>query len=101
MRIERHRHSRRSALFGASPYTLDDFQMTAVHAVEVAEREDGLVPAGRPWIIWIVDDLHQRSISKVRPSYANSTPLGRRAQVAACGRSWHMCVNSARCGARR
>ena len=71
MRIERHRHGRRPTLFGAPPHALDDFQVTAVHAVEIAEREDRLMPPRRPWIIRIVNDLHQRSISKVRPSYAN------------------------------
>ena len=71
MRIERHRDGRRPTLFGAAPHPLDDLQMTAVHAVEIPEGEHRLVPPRGPWIIWIVDDLHHRSISKVRPSYAN------------------------------
>ncbi len=68
------------------------FKMTAMHPIEIAERKYGLMPAGRPRIVWIVNDLHYRAISKVRPSYANSTPAGSRAQVAACGKSWHMWV---------
>ena len=76
MRIERHRHRRRAALFGAPAHALDDFQVTAVHAVEIAEREHRLMPPRRPWIVRIVNDLHQRSISKVRPSYANCTAGG-------------------------
>ena len=87
MRIEGHRDRCRAALFRAAPHALDDLQMTTVHAVEIAEREDGLVPADRPGIIWVVDDVHQRSISKVRPSYANCTSSGRRAHVSACRRS--------------
>ena len=71
MRIERHRHRRGSTLFGPAPYALDDFQVTPMHAVEITEGEYRLMPPRRPWIIRIVNDLHQRSISKVRPSYAN------------------------------
>ena len=71
MRIERHRHRRRSTLFGPAPHALDDFQVATMHAVEIAEGEYRLMPPRRPWIIRIVNDLHQRSISKVRPSYAN------------------------------
>ena len=92
VRIEGHRDGRRAALFGSPTHSLDDLQMTAMHPIEIAERQSRLMPAGRPRIIWIVNDLHYRAISKVRPSYANSTPAGSHAQVAACGRSWHMWV---------
>ena len=45
MRIEGHRHGRRAALLGAAPHALDDLQMTAVHPVEIAERQHRLMPA--------------------------------------------------------
>jgi outer membrane protein OmpA-like peptidoglycan-associated protein len=44
VRIERHRHRRAAVLGRAAPHALDDLEMAAMEAVEVAER-DGLLPS--------------------------------------------------------
>ena len=97
MRIERHRHRRAAVLDGAALHALDDLEMSAMQAVEVAEREHRMHEPGRPRIIGKVQDLHagydaSTAASSTRPSYASSTPAGRRALVSACPRSWAMWV---------
>ena len=61
MRIEGQGGRGGVALVGAAPHLLDDPGVPAVHAVEVAEREDRLLPAGGPWVVRIVNDIHARS----------------------------------------
>ena len=75
-----------------------------MQAVEVAEREHRMHQPGRPRIIGKVQDVHagydaSTMASSTRPSYASSTPAGRRALVWACPRSCAMCVKYARRGA--
>src|ERR1700674_799970 len=111
MRIERHRDGDAATLFSAATHALDNLQMSAVHTVEIAQSQHGLVPAWRPLIVGKVNDVHvftrggpsprsdsrrlrgpivprrsricyAMSISNARPSYANSTPAGSRAHVA-------------------
>src|SRR4051812_46763810 len=101
MRLEGHRDGGSVAFVGDPPHALDDLQVAPVHAVEVAQCEHRVHPRLGPRIVRIMYDVHYKLISNERPSYANSTPGGMRAQVAACGRSWHMCVKYARDGPSR
>ena len=77
-----------AVLDGAALHALDDLEMSAMQAVEVAEREHRMHEPGRPRIVGKVQDLHagydaSTMASSTRPSYASSTPAGRRALV--CG----------------
>ena len=45
-------------LGGAAPDALDNLEMSAVKAVEIAEREHGMHEPRRPRIIWKMQDLH-------------------------------------------
>ena len=58
MRIERHRERRAAALAGALPHAVNNLHVAAVQAVEVAQRQDRLVPARRPRVIGKGDDIH-------------------------------------------
>src|SRR5262245_13986450 len=104
MGVERHRHRGATVLECTAPHPLDDLEMSAMQAVEVAEREHRMHQPGRPRIIGKVQDVHagydaSTMASSTRPSYASSTPAGRRAFVSACPRSCAMCVKYARRGA--
>jgi hypothetical protein len=45
-------------LDGAALHALDDFQVSAMQTVEVAESEHGMRQPRRARIVWKVDDLH-------------------------------------------
>ena len=47
MRIERHRGGRAGTFAGAAPHAIDDLHVPAMQTVEVAQRNDGLMPAER------------------------------------------------------
>ena len=85
VRIEGHRHGDAAVLDGAALHALDDLEMSAVQAVEVAEREHGMHEPRRPRIVGKMQDLHagydaSTRASSTRPSYASSTPA-RQARV--------------------
>jgi hypothetical protein len=58
MRIERHHQRRGGALGRHAAHALDDLDVTAMQAVEVAQRQDGMLPARRTTIVGKVDDVH-------------------------------------------
>ena len=70
MRIERQHHAGAGAFGGAALDALDDLDVAAMQAVEVAEREHRRAPPERPRILRIVDDVHcyATSMSNVMPS---------------------------------
>src|SRR5204862_3818536 len=83
MRVEGHRHRGAAMLGGAATDALDDLEMSAMKAVEVAEGEHGM-DQPRGWrVVWKVKNLHayatSTSMSSTRPSYASCTPSGSRA----------------------
>jgi hypothetical protein len=61
--VEGHRGRRAATLARAAAHAVDDLRVAAVQAVEVAQREHGIVPAGRR-VFRIMGD-HR---SSVRPS---------------------------------
>ena len=97
---------------------IEDLPMAAMHAVEVAERQHRMHPARRARIVRKVDDVHDdamtadtrhearsslralRSLRHVdlqhQPIISQLHTARQRAQVAACGRSWQMCVKYVR-----
>jgi len=66
MRVERHHDRGRAAFAGDADEAVEDLAVTAVHAVEIPEREDRLLPARRPHIVGKVNDIHQCA-SPLRP----------------------------------
>src|SRR6185436_13603190 len=106
MRIEGHGHRGAAMLGCAAPHAFDDLEVAAVKAVEVAEREHGMHEPRRPRVVGKVKYFHagyeaSTSMSSTRPSYASSTPAGRRALVSACPRSCDIWVKYARRGPMR
>ena len=70
--------------------------VAAVQAVEVAEGQHRAHPARRPRVVGKVGDVHHcgsgrwtgaTSTSSTSPSWARAMPVGRLAEVSACGRS--------------
>jgi hypothetical protein len=57
MRIEGHGDRRRPPLLRTPAHALDDLQVPAMHAVEIAQRQHGLVPS-RPLIVGVMNDIH-------------------------------------------
>ena len=108
MRIEGQHHAGAAALGGAALDALDDLDVAAMQAVEVAERQHRLMPARAARIVGKVDDLHVSSSvrydhtvdmrARERPRrchaahHRRAPPGGSAALVAACGRSWQMWV---------
>ena len=114
--IEGQDERRAAALGGDAADALDDLGVTAVQAVEVAERQHGLVPARRARIIGKPGDFHWRGSYQCRGARVAGAAVadgstsdvhverqavvgqldagGSVALVAACGRSWQMCVKS-------
>ena len=61
---------------GAAPDALDDLEMSAVKAVEVAEREHGMHKPRRARVVWKMQDLHE-SYWYVVPKSGLAAPLSR------------------------
>jgi hypothetical protein len=59
MRIERHDDGGGAPLIRRTPDAVENLPVTAVHAVEVAEREDGLRPARRALIVRKMNNVHR------------------------------------------
>jgi hypothetical protein len=59
MRIEGHHHRRGAVFAGAALHPLENLAVAAMHAVEVAEREHGMIPARRSCVLRKMDDVHQ------------------------------------------
>ena len=88
------------ALGGAPADALDDLQVPAVEAVEIADGQYRIRPPHRPW--------HRpgsgsrppqaTSTASCRPSWARAIPCGSDRLVIACDRSWHTCVKNVRRG---
>jgi hypothetical protein len=58
MRVEGHDHGGGVTLAGDAAQPIEDLAVSAVEAVEIAEREHRIPPARRPRIIRKVDDVH-------------------------------------------
>ena len=58
MRIEGHRHRRAAMLGSTTPDALDDLEVTAMQAVEIAERQNRMHQPRRPGVVREVDGLH-------------------------------------------
>ena len=107
MRIEGHRHRRAAMLGGAAPDALDDLEMSAVKAVEVAEREHGMHEPRRARVIWKMQNLHAATTIvdldiQHEAIICQLNAVGQaRVGGLACGRSCVMCVKYARRGAMR
>ena len=54
---------------------LEDLAVAAVHAVEIAERQHRLRPAGRPRIVREMNDVHVRVHRRRSPSTQSSSVL--------------------------
>jgi hypothetical protein len=74
MRIERHRHGHAAMLDGAALHAFDNLEMSAVEAVEVAEREHGMHEPGRPRIVGKMQDLHLELTSAGRTVQIRAAP---------------------------
>ena len=101
MRIEGHRRRRAAALAGAAPHAVDDLDVAAVQAVEVAEREHGIVPARRRVVGKVRDHTSQVEAPgrrRLRSDIQHEAIIGERDAVGQprvgrrVRRSWHMCV---------
>jgi hypothetical protein len=58
MGIERHHHRGGVTLARHATQAIEDLAVSAVQAVEVAERQHRIPPARRPRIVRKVDDVH-------------------------------------------
>ena len=115
MRIERHRHGDAAMLDGAALHALDDLEVSAVQAVEVAERQHRMHEPGRPRIVGKMQDLHQATTRPPgRRTKGHHTPVRRleagarwsrhvpdRATCGSCRRGPAQCARSPRAPRRR
>src|ERR1700675_405126 len=103
MRIERQDGAKQILLRCAFHHPPQYLLVPTMHAVEVADgHHDRLAlcaSARDPFLRRMQHrKRHQISTSSFRPSYDRRTLGGSFAFVAACPRSWQMCVNHARLG---